>query len=103
MQVSPAEIENALLAQPDDYIVDCAVCGVSGGRTDDEKIPRAWIVLSAKGREAGESEVKRALDSHVNKVLSRYKRLRGGLEVSNEVCHLCTTLTFYANSNGIDS
>ena len=48
-QVSPTEIENALLAYPEKLIADVTVAGVSGGRTSDEKVPRAWVVLSEEG------------------------------------------------------
>jgi acyl-CoA synthetase (AMP-forming)/AMP-acid ligase II len=57
MQVSPVEIENTLLAHPDALIADATVAGVSGGRTSDEKIPHAWVVLS----EAGEGRKARLL------------------------------------------
>ncbi|KAG2362835.1 hypothetical protein BDR07DRAFT_1484318 [Suillus spraguei] len=56
MQVSPVEIENTLLSQPDKLIIDVCVAGVSGGRTSDERIPRAWIVLSPAGVALGEKE-----------------------------------------------
>lgn len=85
MQVSPVEIENALLAHPDKLIVDASVAGVSGGRTSDEKIPRAWVVLSEAGRQKGEAAVIKALDAWSKKMLSKYKRLRGGIEIVDEV------------------
>lgn len=84
-QVSPTEIENALLAYPDRLISDVAVAGVPGGRTSDEKVPRAWVVLSEEGRRRGEREVARALGAWIQKNLSKYKWLRGGIEVVDEV------------------
>lgn len=79
MQVSPVEIENTILAQPDKLIVDVSVAGVSGGRTSDERVPRAWIVLSPAGAALGEKVVAARLDAWVQERLSRYKWLRGGI------------------------
>lgn len=84
-QVSPTEIENAVFASPDRLVSDVAVAGVSGGRTSDEKVPRAWIVLSDEGRRWGEQAVIQALHSWIQKSLSKYKWLRGGIEVVDEV------------------
>lgn len=79
MQVSPVEIENMLLSQPDKLIIDVCVAGVSGGRTSDERVPRAWIVLSPAGVALGGKEVVARLDAWVQERLSRYKWLRGGI------------------------
>ena len=83
--MSPVEIENTLLAHPDKLIVDASVAGISGGRISDEKIPRAWVVLSEVGKQKGETAVVEELDAWTKKNLSKYKRLRGGIEVVNEV------------------
>lgn len=80
MQVSPVEIENTILAQPDKLISDVSVAGVSGGRTSDERVPRAWIVLSPTGVALGEKVVMARLDVWVQERLSRYKWLRGGIK-----------------------
>ncbi|KAG2147413.1 uncharacterized protein EDB93DRAFT_1250559 [Suillus bovinus] len=79
MQVSLVEIENTLLAQSDKLVVDVCVAGVSGGRTSDERVPRAWIVLSPAGVALGGKEVVGRLDAWVQERLSRYKWLRGGI------------------------
>ena len=84
-QVSPTEIEDMLRAQPDRLVVDVCVAGVSGGRTPDEKIPRAWIVLSKDSKTRNIEQTLKILDSWVKKNLSRYKWLRGGIEVVDEV------------------
>ncbi|KAG1739566.1 hypothetical protein EDB19DRAFT_1895468 [Suillus lakei] len=55
--------------------------GVSGGRTSDERIPRAWVVLSPAGATLGEKEVVTRLHAWVQERLSRYKWLRGGIEI----------------------
>ena len=84
-QVSPTEIENAVLAYPERLVSDVAVAGVTGGRTSDERVPRAWVVLSDEGRRRGEKIVVQALHSWIQKSLSKYKWLRGGIEVVDEV------------------
>ncbi|KAH9854754.1 acetyl-CoA synthetase-like protein [Lenzites betulinus] len=84
-QVSPTEIENVLLAQPEKLILDVTVAGVSGGRTSDEKVPRAWVVLSDEGKQRGSEEVVQALHTWIQKNLSKYKWLRGGIEVLDEI------------------
>ena len=84
-QVSPSEIENALHAHPERLITDACVGGVSGGRTADEKVPRAWIVLSDEGRRRGADATIQALQEWTRKTLSPYKQLRGGFEVVDEV------------------
>jgi acyl-CoA synthetase (AMP-forming)/AMP-acid ligase II len=85
MQVAPSEIEDTLLAEPSKLIDDVAVVGISGGRTADERVPRAWIVLSDAGKRRGAGETVRILDAYVRKTLSKYKHLRGGIEVIHEL------------------
>lgn len=85
MQVSPTELEAALLAHPENLISDVCVAGVPGGRTGDEKVPRAWIVLSQTGKARGERDVIEELDMWTKKTLSKYKWLRGGYEVVDHV------------------
>lgn len=85
MQVSPTEIEDVLLVHPEKLIVDVCVVGVPGSRTSDEKIPRAWIVLSEAGKVQGEKTVIEKLNAWANTNLSPYKKLRGGIEVIDEV------------------
>jgi len=85
MQVSPNEIENVVLAHPDKFITDVTVAGVSGGRTSDERIPRAWVVLSPAGVALGEKEVAARLNAWVQERLSRYKWLRGGIGIVEAV------------------
>ncbi|CAL1713286.1 unnamed protein product [Somion occarium] len=84
-QVSPTEIEDVLLAHPGKLISDTSVAGVSGGRTADELLPKAWVVLSEEGRRKGADVVLKELDMWANENLSSYKRLRGGLEVVSEI------------------
>ncbi|KAH7915463.1 hypothetical protein BJ138DRAFT_1109674 [Hygrophoropsis aurantiaca] len=85
MQVSPVEIENTLLAHPDKLIIDASVAGVSGGRISDEKIPRAWVVLSSAGAILGETQTIEKLDAWVRENLSKYKWLRGGIVIVDKI------------------
>lgn len=74
-----------LLANTKKLITDATVAGVSGGRTSDEKVPRAWIVLSDIGKAMGAEKVKEELEAWHQESLSKYKWLRGGIEVVKEV------------------
>ena len=73
------------MAQPDGLIKDVVVAGVSGGRTSDEKIPRAWIVLSETGRKKGAAATIKTLEEWSQQTLTKQKWLRGGFEVVAEV------------------
>ncbi|TDL17760.1 acetyl-CoA synthetase-like protein [Rickenella mellea] len=84
-QVSPKEIEVVLLAHPENLLVDASVAGVPGGRTSDEKVPRAWVVLSDEGKRLGANSVQRKLKAWTQKSLSKYKWLRGGIEIVDEI------------------
>ena len=86
IQVSPSELEIVLLAQPDRLIDEVVVAGVSGGRTSDEKVPRAWIVLSKAGRREGATRTVKVLEEWSQRNLTKQKWLRGGFEVVAEVC-----------------
>ncbi|KZT23392.1 acetyl-CoA synthetase-like protein [Neolentinus lepideus HHB14362 ss-1] len=85
IQVSPTEIESVLLAQPDKLVEDAAVAGVSGGRASDEKVPRAWVVLTSAGRKRSKAEVVEALDTWTRENLSKYKWLRGGIQLVDTI------------------
>ncbi|KAF8074103.1 hypothetical protein FPV67DRAFT_787638 [Lyophyllum atratum] len=85
IQVSPVEIENVLLGEPRGLITDATVAGVSGGRTSDEKVPRAWVVLSDAGKKLGAAATIKELEKWHQEHLSKYKWLRGGIEVVKEI------------------
>ena len=74
-----------LLAHPKELISDVTVAGVSGGRTFDEKVPRAWVVLGDAGKAIGAEAVKQELAKWHQENLSKYKWLRGGIEVVTQV------------------
>ncbi|KAF8887030.1 hypothetical protein CPB84DRAFT_1684829 [Gymnopilus junonius] len=88
-QVSPVEIEDCLLAHPLKLITDATVAGVSGGRTSDEKVPRVWIVLSTLGKDKaagwGAEKTVKELDRWHKENLSKYKWLRGGFEIVDQI------------------
>ena len=74
-----------MLAHPAGFINDVVVAGVSGGRTSDEKVPRAWIVLSQAGKRKGGAAAIKALEAWCRQNLAKQKWLRGGFEIVNEV------------------
>jgi acyl-CoA synthetase (AMP-forming)/AMP-acid ligase II len=80
------------MGQPDGLIEDVAVAGVSGGRTSDEKVPRAWIVLSEAGKRKGATATIEALEEWSQQCLAKQKILRGGFEVVVEVCASLSSL-----------
>ena len=71
-------------AHPDRLIADVCVAGVSGGRTSDEKNPRAWVVLSDTGKQVGAEKTFGLLDQWVKQNLSSYKWLRGGFDAIDQ-------------------
>ncbi|KAI5116270.1 hypothetical protein M0805_007719 [Coniferiporia weirii] len=89
-QVAPAEIERVLLTHPRGLLIDAAVAGVpvpSRGRGSgrDERLPRAWVVLSNAGVSLGKRETVQELDAWVREQLSRYKWLTGGIAIVPEI------------------
>ena len=76
-----------LLAEPAGLVNDAAVAGVliPEARSSDELSPRAWIVLSAQGRQLSDQDVRDRLEKWVKKNLSKYKWLRGGIQFVPEV------------------
>jgi len=58
---------------------------VGGGRLSDEKVPRAWIVLTEVGRRRGAKAVFAALDEWTHLQLSKHKWLRGGFQIVDEI------------------
>ncbi|THG97174.1 hypothetical protein EW145_g7663, partial [Phellinidium pouzarii] len=89
-QVAPAEIERVLLTHPRGLVIDAAVAGVpaasqTGASSRDERVPRAWVVLSAAGLAIGEQKAAQELDAWVREQLSRYKWLTGGIAIVPEI------------------
>jgi len=90
-QVSPSQVEDVLLSEPQGLIADVIVAGVLPGlRSDsvDDKgllIPRAWIVLSDKGKKLGGDVVIKELENWYKERLSNHKWLHGGIEIVDEI------------------
>jgi len=87
MQVSPSEIEVALLDHPGRLVIDAAVAGVTLTCMDGQeaKVPRAWVVLSPLGRKTGEKKAAEELEAWTKQALSKYKWPTGGIEFVDEV------------------
>lgn len=93
MQVSPSEIESVLLGHPGGLVDDVAVAGVQPSSTRksqqkeelSERVPRAWVVPTAKGKALGEEHIVRELNEWLGSRLSRYKQLTGGIGFVSEV------------------
>ena len=82
------EIEEELLRHPGGLVKDVVVAGVDvalRGSTVAEKVPRAWVILTDRGIEMGEESVRRELDAWIQKQLSRYKWLKGGIGFVDQV------------------
>ncbi|KAI9443382.1 acetyl-CoA synthetase-like protein [Lactarius indigo] len=84
-QVSPTEIEDTILEHPSQLINEVAVAGIKGNRMSDELVPRAWVVLSALGKQKGAEAVFVALEEWTRSRLSKHKWLRGGLQIVDEI------------------
>jgi acyl-CoA synthetase (AMP-forming)/AMP-acid ligase II len=102
-QVSPREIEETLLAHPSNLVVDAVVAGVSGGRTVDEKIPRAWVVLGPAAKDLDPQDVVRELEVWCQKSFSKYKWLRGGIQIVDEVRLVCLIVFLVLTLVGLDT
>ncbi|EEP76545.1 predicted protein [Uncinocarpus reesii 1704] len=85
LQVAATEVEDTLLSHPDGLVKDACVAGVDNGRGDGSLFPRAWVVLSEKGKLRNESAVIQQLDEFVKSRLSRHKHLAGGLEIVDAI------------------
>jgi 4-coumarate--CoA ligase len=85
LQVAATEVEDTLLDYPEKLVIDACVAGVDNGRGDGSLLCRAWVVLSAKGKEQGEEVVIKKLHQYVESRLSKHKHLTGGIEVVDSV------------------
>jgi 4-coumarate--CoA ligase len=90
LQVAATEVEDTLLDHPEKLVTDACVAGIDNDRGDGSLNPRAWVVLSARGKEQGEAVVARKLNEHVQKQLSKHKHLTGGIEVVDAVSGICS-------------
>ncbi|KAG8875068.1 hypothetical protein FRB98_008108 [Tulasnella sp. 332] len=87
MQVSPAELEQTLRDHPLKLVSEACVCGVPAAHKSNTTVPRAWVVLSEQGRKSSKSkeEIKEELQKWVRERQSRYKWLKGGVEIVDEI------------------
>jgi acyl-CoA synthetase (AMP-forming)/AMP-acid ligase II len=94
-QVSPSQVEDVLLSEPQGLIAEVVVAGVMPSlSSDDDKgllIPRAWIILSDKGKKLGGDVVMKELKVWYQERLSNHKWLNGGFEFVDEVCMVFNT------------
>ena len=88
-QVSPFQIQDVLLGEPQGLVADAIVAGVTpqGYRPEDGnvKVARAWIVLSEEGKKLGADSVIKELEVLCQNRLSSHKWLHGGVEIVDEV------------------
>ena len=85
LQVAATEVEDTVLAHPQDLVRDACVAGVDNGRGDGSLLVRAWVVLTAEGQKLDEKTLHRKLNEWIEGRLSRHKWLSGGIEVVDSV------------------
>lgn len=81
VQVAPAELE-ALLLEHDD-IADTAVVGLA---SNDEELPRAYVVL--RDTKQSHTEATKKIQSYVKEKAARHKQLTGGIAVVDSIPRL---------------
>ena len=95
-QISPFQVEDVLLSEPQGLIVDAVVAGVTIPtlKTQELKgeVPRGWIVLSDVGKKLGADTVIKELEDWYHPKLGHHKWLHGGIEVVDKVVSM--TLVF---------
>jgi acyl-CoA synthetase (AMP-forming)/AMP-acid ligase II len=82
------EIELCILSAVSAYISDIAVAGVHISQSSgikDSVAPRAWVVPTEVGLGLNEEHLKELVQNAVKERLSRYKWLKGGVEIVREV------------------
>jgi acyl-CoA synthetase (AMP-forming)/AMP-acid ligase II len=98
-QISPSQVEDVLLSEPQGLVTDAIVAGVMPrSRSKDElkgEVPRAWIVLSDEGKKLGADVVIKELEVWLRNRLSNHKWLHGGIEVVDEVCMAVVLKVFF--------
>ena len=91
-QISPFQVEDVLLSEPQELIADAVVAGVTIPTLkskDDLKgeVPRGWIVLSDEGKKLGADAVIKELEVWYQPRLGNHKWLHGGIEIVDKVEH----------------
>lgn len=77
-QVSPSEIEGALMTHPD--IIEAAVIGIAAEKQSDGEEPRAYLNLR-EGSSLKQADVQEYLAQR----LARYKHCTGGIVIGKEI------------------
>jgi acyl-CoA synthetase (AMP-forming)/AMP-acid ligase II len=75
-QVAPAELEAILLTH--EAVSDCVVIGVYSER--EGEVPKAFVVKAPGSIEESDALIKRSIKKHVEKQVSKYKWLAGGVD-----------------------
>lgn len=83
-QVAPAELEGILITHP--FVNEGVVCA-KWDETQSTEIPMAYVTLTKDGEDCiGGAEVAlREIRKFLDEKVSPYKRLRGGVEVLDEI------------------
>lgn len=100
-QVSPTQLENFCLSEPQKLISDIAVAGVNEQRGVDLQVPRAWIVLSDEGRKLGADATIQILEKWTKQSLDPSKWLSGGIAVVDQVIIISLILQHKALTNDV--
>lgn len=77
-QVSPSEVEGALLEHPD--IIDAAVIGVPARKLSDGEVPRAYLTTRP-----GSSVTQEVVQELLKKRLASYKQCAGGVMIGVDI------------------
>ena len=100
-QISPFQVEDVLLGEPQGLIAEAVVAGVTIPtlKIKDElnlkgEVPRGWIVLSDGGKKLGADTVIKELEVWYQPRLSNHKWLHGGIEIVDKVS-LVLVLKFF--------
>ena len=90
-QISPFQVEDVLLSEPQGLIADAVVAGVvtiPTLKSNDElkgEVARCWIVLSDEGKNLGADAVIKELEIWYQPRLGNHKWLHGGIEIVDKV------------------
>ena len=93
-QISPFQVEDVLLSEPQELIADAVVAGVTIPTLKSKdffdlkgEVPRGWIVLSDEGKKLGADAVIKELEVWYQPRLGNHKWLHGGIEIVDKVEH----------------
>jgi 4-coumarate--CoA ligase len=83
-QIAPAELEGILVSHP--FVSEGTVCA-NWDKNQGTEVPMAYVTLSEKGKtyEGGLINALNIVREFVDGKVAPYKKLRGGIEVLNEL------------------